>query len=59
MVGEVVRAERGGVGDSDWEVREDGEEAVGERGFEGEVVGYFVDGEEEILVRSCADGVGG
>ena len=59
MVGEVVRAERGGVGDSDGEVGEDGEEAVGERGFEGEVVGYFVDGEEEVLVRGRADGVGG
>ena len=59
MVGEVVGAEGGGVGDSDGEVGEDGQEAIGERGFEGEVVGDFVDGEEEVLVCCGAYYVGG
>lgn len=59
MVREVVGAEGGGVGDPDGDVCEDGEEAVGERGAEGEVVAYFVDGEEAVLVCGCADDVGG
>lgn len=59
VVSEVVRAEGGGVGDADGDVGEDGEEAVGEGGAEGEVVAYFVDGEEAVLVGGCADYVGG
>lgn len=58
VVGEVVGAERGAVGDADGQVGDDGEEAVGGWRAEGEVVGDFVDGEEEVLVGRGADDVG-
>ena len=47
------------VGDANWEVGKDGEEPVRRGGAEGEVVGNFMDGEEEVLVGCCADDVGG
>ena len=59
MVREVVRTEGSGVRDSDGEVGDDCEEAVCERVAEGEVVGDFVDGEEEVLVCCGAYYVGG
>ena len=52
-------AERSAVGEPDGDVGEDGEDPVGGRGAEGQVVGDFVDGEEEVLVRGRADNVGG
>jgi hypothetical protein len=58
VVGEMVGAEGGRVGDADGEVGEDGEETVGKGGAEGEVVGDFVDGEEEVLVGGGAEDVG-
>lgn len=36
----------------------DGKQTVGQWALKGQVVRDFVDGEEEILVRSCADDVG-
>lgn len=58
VVREVVGTEGGGVGDADGDVGEYGEEAVGERGAEGQVVADFVDREEAVLVCGCADDVG-
>jgi hypothetical protein len=58
VVGEMVRAERGAVGDADGQVGEDGDDAVGQRRAEGQVVRDLVDGEEEVLVRRGADDVG-
>lgn len=58
MVREVVGTEGGGVGDADGDVGEDGEEAVGQGGAEGEVVADFVDREEAVLVGGRADDVG-
>lgn len=58
VVGEVVGAERGAVGDADGQVGDDGEEAVVQGFPEGEVVGDFVDGEEEVLVGRGAEDVG-
>ena len=58
VVREVVGAEGGGVGDADGDVGEDGEEAVGQGGAEGEVVADFVDGQEAVLVCRRADDVG-
>ena len=46
------------VRDTDWQVGNDGEKPVCGRRFKGEVVGYLVDGEEEILISSGADDVG-
>jgi uncharacterized protein (UPF0218 family) len=46
------------VWDPDGEVCKDCKEAIGERAAEGEVVGDFVDGEEEVLVCGCTDYVG-
>lgn len=67
LVGDVWRiegckaaySEGSAVRDTDWEVGEDGEEPVRGRGAEGEVVGDFMDGEEEVLVGCCTDDVGG
>ena len=50
--------ESSAIWDSNGKVGEDGEESIRERGFEGEVVGDFVDGQEEILVRCCTNDVG-
>ena len=59
MLGDGEGYPKGGaVGNADGEVGEDGEEAVGGGILEGEVVGYLVDGEKEVLVRGCADDVG-
>lgn len=58
VVGQVVGPEGGAVGDTDGQVCEDGEEAVGRRRAEGEVVADLMYGEEEVLVRGCADDVG-
>ena len=57
--GKTAYSEGGAVGDADWEVGEDGEEAVRGGGAEGEVMRDFMDREEEILVGRCADDVGG
>lgn len=59
VVGQVVGAEGGAVGDANGQVREDGDDAVGQGRAEGEVVGDFVDGQEEVLVGGGADDVGG
>jgi len=53
----LAHPEGGTVRHADGQVREDGEEAVGLRGAEGEVVGDFVDGEEEVLVRGGTEDV--
>lgn len=58
VVGQVVGAEGGAVGDADGQVREDGEQAVRGGRAEGEVVADLVDGEEEVLVGGRADDVG-
>lgn len=58
MVGQVVGAEGGAVGDADGQVREDGEEPVRRRRAEGQVVADLVDREEEVLVRRGAHHVG-
>ncbi len=56
--GEGSYAKSSAVRHPDRQVRKDGAEAVRERGFEGEVVRDFVDGEKQVLVRSRADDVG-
>lgn len=48
-----------GVRDADGKVSEDSECLVGKEGAKGEVVGDFVDGEEEVLVGGAAEDVGG
>ena len=58
VVGEMVRAKRGAVGDANGQVGEDGDDAVGERRAEGQIVRNLVDGEEEVLVGCSADKVG-
>jgi hypothetical protein len=58
MVGEVVGAERGAVGDADGQVGEDGDDAVGDRRAESQVVGDLVNSEEQVLVGGGADDVG-
>ena len=50
--------ESGAVGDANGEIREDGEEAVCGRVFEGEIMGYLVNGKEEILVGGGTNDVG-
>lgn len=47
------------VGYANWDVGEDGEEAVRGGRAEGEVMRDFMDGEEEVLVGCCTDDVGG
>lgn len=59
VVGEMVRAERGAVRYPNGQVGEDGDDAVGQRRAEGQIVRDLVDGEEEVLVRGGADNVGG
>lgn len=49
--------ERSTVGQTDWDVGEDGQQTVGHSRPEGEVVGDLVDGEEEVLVRGGSDHV--
>lgn len=53
----VVAFERDRVGDADGEVGKNGEEAVGDDAGKREVVGYFVDCEEEIVVRGSSHDV--
>lgn len=59
MVREVIGPEGGAVWDADGQVGEDSEEAVGKRRSEGEIVGYLVDSEKEVLVGGGTDDVGG
>lgn len=54
----ISYSEGSAVGDADGKVGKDGEEAVGGAVLEGQVVGDFVDGEEEVLVGRGADNVG-
>ena len=49
--------ERSAVWDANGQVRKDGEQAVGQRRAEGQVVGDLVDCEEEVLVRRRAENV--
>ncbi len=46
------------VGKADGQIGEDGEQAIGHRRLEGQVVGDLVDGEKEILVGSGSKDVG-
>ena len=54
----MIRPERGRVRDADGQVSDDGEDAVGARRAEGEVVADLVDREEQVLVRGRAEHVG-
>lgn len=45
------------VWDTDGEIGKDGEEAIGEAGFESEIMGDFVNGEEKVLIGGCANDV--
>lgn len=58
VMGQVVRSEGSAIRDTDGQVRKDGEDAIGRWRAEGEVVAYLMYGEEEVLVRRCADDVG-
>lgn len=58
VMGQMVRAEGGRVGNSDGNVGNNGEEAIGKRRAKGEVVGDLVDSEEKVLVRRRAEDVG-
>lgn len=51
--------EGGRVGDTDGKVRKDSERLVRPNTLEGEVVCDFVDGEEEVVVGSTPNHVGG
>lgn len=51
----MVWSEARRVGYADWQVGEDGEQTVRVGGLEGQVVAYFMDGEEDVLVGCRAD----
>ena len=57
-MGEMVRAKGCGIGDADWEIGEYGEDSVVEWRTEGEVVTYFMDCKEEVLIACCAHNIG-
>jgi len=57
VVGQMVGSEGSAVRDANGQVCEDGEDAIGQRRAEGQVVGYLVDGKEEVLVGCRADDV--
>lgn len=55
---DITDPESSAVGYSNGKIREDGHQSVRQGGFEGQVVGDFMDGEKEILVRGCTNDVG-
>lgn len=55
---QVVGPKGGAVGDANGQIGKDGEDPVGQRRPEGQVMRDLVDGEEEVLVGSRADNVG-
>ena len=58
VVGQVVWAERGAVGDANGQVGKNSDDTVGQRRAKGQVVRDLMDSEEQVLVRRSADDVG-
>lgn len=57
VVGKMVGSEGSAIGDANGKIGEDGDQTVGHRVPEGQVMGDFVDGEEEVLVSGGTEDI--
>lgn len=51
----ITYPERSTVGQPNWQIGEYGQQAIGHRGPEGQVVRDLMDGQEQVLVRRCTN----